>query len=328
MKIWIRRILPILAAALMSPSPGAAVGLGEINVLSFLGEPFQATIALQVAGSEEVDLSCLSLAPPPPVDDAVYLRRAGLSLSKQDELWLLRLTGTHILNEPYLIIVIQNKCEAQGRLIREYTVLIDPRSLPSTPQTEAESPSPTDVVQWRKDQPSVDASATQAAKRATRTATKPLQGKVGKKMAKPSPPGQDRLKVISGVGESQVQAEQSEKERLRQREKDLVRELDDKTAQFLAMQSQLEKLEARLVEMQKTIALQNKLMASMQSAAEPVRKPELSWKDYWLAGPFALLAGIGYLLAHRSRKPSLNDWQPTVRDHNTGSGKPQAKNPF
>jgi hypothetical protein len=84
------------------------------------------------------------------------------------------------------------------------------------------------------------------------------------------------------------------------------------------MQSQLEKLEVKLAEMQKTIALQNKIMASMQQTTAPARKPDFNWKDYWLAGPFVLVVGLGYFLARRSRKQSLDDWKPTARDIGTG----------
>ncbi len=125
-----------------------------------------------------------------------------------------------------------------------------------------------------------------------------------------SAPGQDRLKVISGVGETQVKAEQTEKERLQQREKELMKELDDKTAQFLAMRAQLEKLETRLAEMQKTVALQNKIMASMQQTPAPSKKPGLSWNGYWLAGPVFLITGMGYFIARRLRRRSLENWAP------------------
>jgi hypothetical protein len=144
------------------------------------------------------------------------------------------------------------------------------------------------------------------------------------KPARRAAPSKDRLKVISGVGEAPAKPEQTEKERLQQREKELTRELDDKTAQFLAMQAQLATLESKLAEMQNTIALQNKMMAAMQKPPAPPQKPAYSWKDFWPAGPGILIAGMVYFFASRSRKRSLESWEPTLRGPNSG----KTKNPF
>lgn len=323
MKNWSPYTLVLLAAALLAPSYGTAIGLGEINVQSFLGEPFRATIALQTTENEEVDVACLSLSPPPQTEGMVYLRRARLSLSEQAGTRQLLVSGTHVLDEPYLNIVIKSSCEAHGHMLREYTVLIDPPSYIATytppPQTDPEREVTDDTAPASPDLAKIIARPSPAGNLGARKSAKRPQGAVMKKTLGRTPAKRDQLKVISGVGDAPLKAEQTEKERLQQREKELMKELDDKTAQYLAMQSQLEKLEAKLAEMQKTIALQNKIMASMQQASAPARKTDFNWKDYWLAGPFVLVAGLGYFLARRSRKQSLDDWKPTVRD--IGKGK-------
>lgn len=310
------RTFALFATALLMSSHGAAIGLGEISVQSSLGQPFRASIPLQGDINEDVDLACLNLAPPPPVDGMVYLRRARLSLSEQDGIRQLLISGTHALNEPYLIVVIQSGCQTQGRLLREYTVLIDPPAGTAVePPSGSEQQTSIDTLPWGARPEKEIAPPTPASDQPVQTTVKKRHGVREKKTGPISPPGRDQLKVISGVGEAQAKAEQTEKERLQQREKELMKELDDKTAQFLAMQSQLEKLETKLAEMQKTIALQNKMMASMQQAPAPATtgKPGLSWYDYWLAGPVILIAGMGYFIARLSRRRSLANWEPNRR---------------
>jgi len=292
--------------------------MGEINMQSYLGDPFRATIPLQTAPGEEVDISCLSLAPPPPAEGMVYLRHARISLTKQGRAWHLLISGSNALNEPYISVVIQSGCQEQGRVVREYTVLIDPASSTSTPQILEEKPTvgeqPTLPTSQTEGASPSKASSSHAA-RSMEKRTAPIIAR--KKLATRATPSKDRLKVVSGVGDAPAKPEQTEKERLQQREKELTKELDDKTAQFLSIQAQLTTLESKIAEMQKTIALQNKIMASMQKPLSSQQKPSYEWKDYWPAGPGILLAGMVYFLASRSRKRSLENWQPTLRRNNS-----------
>jgi len=320
MNIWKLAPIATLISALLAPLSGAAVSLGEINMQSYLGDPFRATIPLQISPNEEVDITCLSLAPPPPAEGMVYLRHARLSLSKQGGTWQLLISGSNALNEPYISVVIQSGCQEQGRVVREYTVLVDPASFTSPPQAMEEKPATVEGKPTTGEHSALPTSNADGAPspsrantdHAVRTIEKRATPAVArKKPVKRAAPPKDRLKVISGVGEAPARPEQTEKERLQLREKELTRELDDKTAQFLAMQAQLATLEAKMAEMQKTITLQNKMMAAMQKPAVTPQKPAYNWKDYWPAGPVMLIAGMVYFLASRSRKRSLENWQPT-----------------
>jgi hypothetical protein len=319
MNTWKLAPLATLVTALLAPLPGAALSLGEINVQSYLGDPFRAMIPLQTAPGEEVDITCLSLAPPPPADGMVYLRHAKLSLSKQGGAWQLVVSGSNALNEPYISVVIQSGCQEQGRVMREYTILIDPATYTAVPQAMEEKPAATEEKPTAGEQPALPTSKATGASpsrasigHAARAMEKHSTPAISReKLARRAAPSKDRLKVVSGIGEAPARPEQTEKERLQQREKELTRELDDKTAQFLAMQAQLATLESKLAEMQNTVALQNKMMASMQKPPVQSQKPAYNWKDYWPAGPGILIAGMVYFLASRSRKRSLENWQPT-----------------
>lgn len=325
MNTWKFASIATLATALLAPLPGIAVSFGEINVHSYLGDVFRGTIPLQTEPGEEVDIACLSLAPPPQAEGMVYLRHAKLSLSRQGNAWQLVITGSNALNEPYLSVLIQNGCQEQGRLIREYTVLIDPAIYTAVPQAVEEKPAVETQSALPPSTPKTSTPFRTRSDQAARTAAKRGKPAIARgKHARHSAPAKGRLKVVSGTGEAPAQPGQTEKERWQQREKELTKELDDKTAQFLAMQAQLAKLESKLVEMQKTIELQNKMMASMQKPVVQAQKSAYDWKELWPAGPGILVAGMIYFLASRSRKRSLENWQPTLNGSNSG----KANNPF
>jgi Tfp pilus assembly protein FimV len=233
------------------------------------------------------------------------------------------ISGHYPLDEPYLNVVIALGCKDQGHMLRKYTVLLDPPNytyLPAvSPASKEESHSKTN------DGARNEASGTQPANAVKKKPRQTLKKKARpEKFAKNS---HGQLKVMSGAGDKPAQPGLSENERLQQREKELMKELDDKTAKHLEMQAQLAKLESKLVEMQKTLEQQNKLLASMQQQAPVVaKKTALSLdKDYWLAGPFVLVAGLAYFLARRSRRRSLDDWKPAIRELNTGNSKMQSK---
>lgn len=325
MNTWKLAPIATLVTVLLAPLPGAAFSLGEITVQSYLGDPFRATIPMQTAPDEEVDITCLSLAPPPQSEGMVYLRHAQFSLSRQGGTWQLLISGNNALNEPYLSIFIQSGCQEQGRLVREYTVLIDPATYVEMPQAMEKAPAASKQTVLPATPTASSTPSWASSGHAVRSKTKHAPPAIArKKVVSHTAPPKDRLKVVSGVGEAPATPGQTEKERMQQREKELTKELDDKTAQFLAMQAQLAKLESKLSEMQKTIALQNTMLAAMQKPPTPPQKPAYSWKDYWPAGPGILVAGMIYFLASRSRKRTLENWEPTLR--NPSSGK--TRNPF
>lgn len=318
--------LATLTTALLAPAMSTAFSLGEIHVQSYLGQPFQATIPIQANGGEEIDPDCLMLSPPPPENDMVFLRRATLSVTSHGNSSQLQISGHFPLDEPYLKVVIDLGCKDQGHLIREYTVLIDPPASAFQPALTAFSAEETRTPGKIRNSTHSGISKTAPAHAAKKP---PGQARINAKNRKIATNPQDQLKVLSGSGEKPAQPGLSETERLQQREKELMKELDDKTAKHLEMQAQLGKLESKLVEMQKMLERQNMLLASLQQAPAPAKKVPLSWNnDYLLAGSLVLVGSLGYFLARRSRKQSMDNWQPTTRGLNTGNSKMQVKKPF
>jgi hypothetical protein len=101
-----------------------ALGLGELNLRSSLGQPLHATVTL-LGTSADTTADCFSLdasehgiAPPP---------RAQLSLQRTGDQTLLHIRTLQPVNEPIAQFVLVSDCET--RLQRDYTVLLDPPAL-------------------------------------------------------------------------------------------------------------------------------------------------------------------------------------------------------
>jgi FimV-like protein len=111
-----------------------ALGLGEITLHSALNQPLRADIALEdAAGLEEGDLS-VSLATADEfnragVERVFFLNDLKFTPILRGNRSLIRVSSSKAVNEPFLNFLVQLN-QPNGRVLREYTVLIDP---PGTP---------------------------------------------------------------------------------------------------------------------------------------------------------------------------------------------------
>ena len=129
-KSKLRRITLAVCFALM-PVAAEAAGLGKLTVISGLGEPLNAEIELLSTTQEE--LSTLTAAIAPEEAYAVQgLERSALHTAIQVEVGqkpdgapILKLSTRQPVSDPFLDMLIQVDW-ATGRLLREYTVLLDP----------------------------------------------------------------------------------------------------------------------------------------------------------------------------------------------------------
>lgn len=129
-KSKLRRITLAVCFAFM-PMAADAAGLGKLTVISGLGEPLNAEIELLSTTPEE--LSTLTAAIAPEEAYAVQgLERNSLHSAIQVEVGkkpdgapILRLSTRQPVSDPFLDMLIQVDW-ATGRLLREYTVLLDP----------------------------------------------------------------------------------------------------------------------------------------------------------------------------------------------------------
>jgi pilus assembly protein FimV len=129
MKTAVRRAL--LLSALMSPGALYGLGLGEIRLNSALNQPFDAEIELVSATAEDLGALRAALAPGDTfarygLDRPAFLSEFSFRVARgaggRD---VLRVTSPRPVTEPFVTLLVEANWP-RGRLLREYTVLLDP----------------------------------------------------------------------------------------------------------------------------------------------------------------------------------------------------------
>jgi len=132
----------LLAGALTLPVSVFALGLGKLTVQSGLGQPLSATIELTSAQKDELDTLRARIA-----DPAVYrdnnvqypsaMSRARIVVEQTaNGAPYLRVTTSQAVNDAFLDLLVELNW-ATGRVVRDYTFLLDP---PSSTETQAVEP--------------------------------------------------------------------------------------------------------------------------------------------------------------------------------------------
>ena len=125
-----------------------ALGLGRLTVQSALGEPLRAEIDVTSLAPDEASSLQLRVASPDAyraagVDYNSVLPATRVQLMKRpDGRSYLRVTSDRAVLEPFVDVILEMNW-ASGRLVREYTLLLDP---PSTPRNLAAAPAPAQVA--------------------------------------------------------------------------------------------------------------------------------------------------------------------------------------
>jgi len=121
-----------LASLLVLPLSVFALGLGEIEVNSYLNQPLKAEISVISARPDEVDDLLVSLGSRDAFQKAGLERPAGLlkirfQVNKSDDgqSATISVTTKTPVKEPFLNFLVEADW-AKGRLLREFTVLLDP----------------------------------------------------------------------------------------------------------------------------------------------------------------------------------------------------------
>ncbi len=124
------RILLVLLA-LVAPTGVNALGLGKLELLSALNQPFKARVELLSATADELDSLKVSLA------DQEAFERAGIQRTflltslrfrveeTESGSDYIRIHSSESIREPFLNFLLEINW-SKGRLFREYTVLLDP----------------------------------------------------------------------------------------------------------------------------------------------------------------------------------------------------------
>ncbi|WP_223487823.1 FimV/HubP family polar landmark protein [Pseudomonas sp. A-RE-19] len=139
--------LLLVGGAVTYSALAPALGLGEITQHSALNQPFNADIALVDAGGlEEGELS-VSLATADEfsragVERVFFLNDLKFTPILRGDRRLIRVTSSKPVKEPFLNFLVQLN-QPNGRLLHEYTVLIDPPGSPGiVPASDEPTPRP------------------------------------------------------------------------------------------------------------------------------------------------------------------------------------------
>lgn len=134
----------LIAAAIATlPFGSQAAGLGSINVFSGLGQPLRAEIELN-ATPQEVQTLAARIAPVEAfrqanVSYSPVLTDIRVSVESRGNRSVLKLSSDRPVNEPFVDLLLELNW-ASGRLLREYTFLLDPVQLQAPPVVAAPRP--------------------------------------------------------------------------------------------------------------------------------------------------------------------------------------------
>lgn len=138
----------------LAPADAQAAGLGRLNVQSGLGQPLRAEVEITSESPDELQSLQVKLASPEAFKQAgLELNSALLGIQVAVERIgtnraVVRLSSAQPLNEPYIDLLLE-LVWSSGRLVREYTFLLDPPELrlgrapePTPPAVAAPKPAP------------------------------------------------------------------------------------------------------------------------------------------------------------------------------------------
>ncbi|MFN2327645.1 MAG: FimV/HubP family polar landmark protein [Chromatocurvus sp.] len=170
-----------LIGSLLHAGTVSALGLGDITLNSYLNEPLDAEVRLidtrdLVADEIKVRLAGAEDFERLGVDRSYFLTRIqfDVSIDRDRNIGVIRLTTTEPVLEPFVDVIIEARWPS-GRLLREYTVLVDPPVFREEPlvvsasdevaATESAVPMPDDESEAAAEPPGKDGVAGQVSTR-------------------------------------------------------------------------------------------------------------------------------------------------------------------
>ena len=136
MAFALKSLTAAVASAVFLSSAASAAGLGKLTVLSGLGQPLRAEIELSTSSGEDPSSMSVKLASPEAFRSAnIEFNPSLLSLrftvENRGGRQVIRVNSTQPVNEPFVDMLLELSWN-NGRLVREYTFLLDPPELRST----------------------------------------------------------------------------------------------------------------------------------------------------------------------------------------------------
>jgi len=203
--------LSSLFVAMAAASAAHALGVGEVSLNSRLNQPLDAKIALFEAAGLDSDEVIVKLASPEAfervgLDRPYFLTDLKFSPKLQGTQGNIIVTSSKPVREPYLSFLIE-VIWPNGRMLREYTLLLDPPIYASSQQATASTPAQTPPQP--SERPAVAATTAPPAQPQQPRATQPQQPPV--QPAQPTRPAtaeaaQTTSSAISPGGQYQTQS--------------------------------------------------------------------------------------------------------------------------
>jgi pilus assembly protein FimV len=174
--LWLTALLPLNSLAL---------GLGEIEVNSFLNQPLDAEIEVISARPGEIDGLLVSLASREAFDRAGLARpqhltdlRFAVRKDEDGDQAVIVVSSRSAIKEPFLNFLIEADW-SKGRLLREFTVLLDPpffaeQPAAAEPASEVESSAEAPVASEISEQPDVIATSSDEPMTSSESVTEPI----------------------------------------------------------------------------------------------------------------------------------------------------------
>lgn len=144
-----RKLALAAAVAMACGGRAQALGLGDIELNSTLNAPLDAEIRLVSDRPGELRSAVVELAPAEAFAQAGVERLALLNdlhfdvQTLADGVAVVKVSSGQSIREPFLDFIVELRWDA-GRLLREYTVLLDPPTVSDTPAPAIEPPVPGD----------------------------------------------------------------------------------------------------------------------------------------------------------------------------------------
>jgi pilus assembly protein FimV len=279
----------LLASAAVTYSAWVpALGLGEITLHSALNQPLRADIALvDAAGLEEGELS-VRLATADEfsragVERVFFLNDLKFTPILRGDRSLIRVSSNKPVKEPYLDFLVQLD-QPNGRLLREYTVLIDPPGAADIAPIDDEPPPDRSASAFPSVQPATPVAAPE---------TNPLAEQLAARV----------------LHNQQMQATIDE----------LNGKLQAKDEQIAVEKKQVAELQTRLAEVEQA-PTEPAAPVAVAPAPVVVEEPRVNW--LWMLG-FVTLLAVALLLAWGRRQRQQDQVSPEPSPHHPQASPPE-----
>ncbi|SDC07016.1 pilus assembly protein FimV [Massilia sp. PDC64] len=196
----LKKLTAAVASALVLTSAAHAAGLGKLTVLSALGQPLRAEIELTAVSGDEASGLTAKLASPEAfkaanIDFNPALLSLRFNVEQRGGRQFIRVSSTQPLNEPFVDMLLELSWN-NGRLVREYTFLLDPAELRATQSAQVAA---SETARPRTEAAPAQPSAAPAAER-PRRAARADTAESNKPAAEKTPQSRYRVKQGDSLG--------------------------------------------------------------------------------------------------------------------------------